>query len=259
MTLEILTQGERSDRPALLFVHGAYHDAHCWEYHYLPWFAGRGWHANAISLRGHGASTGDLQVERPGLTDYLDDIRAAMDRIGGPVVLVGHSMGGVLSQMARAQDRRVIATVLLASSPLRPALRVIAKIFVSEPVAFLRSQLFGDVRSGQRSFATFFFSPSLDPGLKARYVAGLSGESPRALREVFSREAPETPDLSARPVLVIAGRDDWSIPIQDHQRLAEWFSAHIEICPGSHDLMLDPEWQASAQAIDVWLREVTKI
>lgn len=253
MTLEIISRGTRHGaRPALLFLHGAYHDARCWDHHYLPWFADRGWSAHALSLRGHGASAGDLR-DKPGLEDYLDDVRQALDRIGGPAVLIGHSMGGVLAQMARARHGDVAGAVLLASSPLRPAPSVVLRILLRHPLATIRSQLFGDTEAGKRAFISFFFSPDLDPTLKRQYVGELSGESHRALTEVFSRPPPETPDLAARPVLVVAGRDDWSIPPRDHAQLAQAFAAPLEICPGAHDLMLDPQWQASARTIDRWL------
>ena len=47
-----------SARPPLLFVHGGYCDAWCWEPYFLPWFAAKGYAAHAVSLRGHGAQRG---------------------------------------------------------------------------------------------------------------------------------------------------------------------------------------------------------
>ena len=254
MAIELISRGTRSDLPSLLFVHGAYHGASCWDHHFLPWFAERGWHAHALSLRGHGGSHGDAAADAPGLEDYLEDVAGVLRRIPGPVVLIGHSMGGVIAQMARARLSRVVATVLLASSPLRPAPSVLFRLLLARPVAVLRSQLLGDTKAGRRAFTTFFFPPDLDPALRARYVAELSGESARAVREVFSRDLPPRPDLATRPVLVVAGRDDWSIPLHDHRRLAEHFGAPLEISPGAHDLMLDPRWHHSAAVIERWLR-----
>jgi pimeloyl-ACP methyl ester carboxylesterase len=158
--------------------------------------------------------------------------------------------------MARARDPRVAATVLLASSPLRPALSVVLRIFLRHPLALLRSQVLGDMEAGRPAFASYFFSPDLEPSRRARYLRELSGESARAVREVFQREMPPAPDLAARPVLVVAGRDDWSIPMRDHEHLARSFRAPLEVCPGAHDLMLDTAWRASAEAIHGWLLRV---
>ena len=251
--LEIISYGTAGDRPALLFVHGAFHSARCWEHHFLPWFAARGREAHAVSLRGHGRSSGNLRVERPGLADYAADVETAMDRIGRPCVLVGHSMGGVIAQMVRIRRKDAVGAVLYASSPMRPALSVVARILKQRPVDFLRGQVLGDTVAGRRAFTTFFFPPDLPAALRAQYVAELTDESPRALKEVFSRKPPQTPDLETRPVLVIGGEHDWSIPMRDNRRLAKTFRAELKACPGAHDMMLDPRWEASAMAIDAWL------
>ena len=36
-------------KPPLIFVHGGYGDAWCWEPYFLPWFAAKGWPAYALS------------------------------------------------------------------------------------------------------------------------------------------------------------------------------------------------------------------
>lgn len=65
--LEIIDKGATTARhpTPLLFVHGGYHAAWCWDDHFLDHFA-----------------------------DYVDDVRAAAERLGGAPVLVAHSMGG---------------------------------------------------------------------------------------------------------------------------------------------------------------------
>ena len=58
--LEVRTRlpARATRKPPLLFIHGGYCDAWCWEPYFLPWFAARGYPAHALSLRGHGASDG---------------------------------------------------------------------------------------------------------------------------------------------------------------------------------------------------------
>ena len=79
--------------PPVLFVHGAYSGAWIWE-HFLGLFADRGYPAYAVSLRGHGASEGDLASAS--FADYVDDVETAAGAIGAEPVLVGHSMGGLV-------------------------------------------------------------------------------------------------------------------------------------------------------------------
>src|SRR5262249_56515115 len=57
-------------RPPLLFVHGGYCDAWCWDRYFLPWFAAQGYAAHALSLRGHGASGGRETLFVARIRDY---------------------------------------------------------------------------------------------------------------------------------------------------------------------------------------------
>ena len=51
MSLEILSRapGERSRHAPLLFIHGAYLGAWCWDEYFLSWFAQHGFEAHALS------------------------------------------------------------------------------------------------------------------------------------------------------------------------------------------------------------------
>src|SRR3954464_12957320 len=79
--------------PPLLFVHGAYCDAWCWDVHILPWFAEAGYAAHALSLRGHGQSPGREDIGSLHLADYLDDVLSVVGSLAERPILVGHSMG----------------------------------------------------------------------------------------------------------------------------------------------------------------------
>ena len=57
--LEVIDKGSCSQAHTvpLLFVHGGWHGAWCWDDHFLEFFAGAGYRAVALSLRGHGNSS----------------------------------------------------------------------------------------------------------------------------------------------------------------------------------------------------------
>ena len=256
MTLELISRGAgTTGRPQLLFLHGGFHDARCWDHHFLPWFAARGWAAHAMSTRGHGTSPGNLAKDKPSLADFVDDVNGMIAQLDSNVVLIGHSLGGVLSQMVRVQNKGVAGAVLLASSPMRAPLGVAWRMLRHHPMALIKSQLLGDFEAGLPAFISFFYGDNLDEDLKRKYISELCGESPRAMSELFRRPPPQTPDLDTRPVLVVAGRDDWSIPMPNHEWLAETFRAPLKVVPGAHNLMVDPAWEESAQAIGTWLDE----
>ena len=78
------------NQPAtVVLVHGAWHGAWCWQ-PVVDRLEAAGVPVVAIDLPGHGD-------DRRPLTDlhgHGDAVRAALDRIDGPVLLVGHSFGG---------------------------------------------------------------------------------------------------------------------------------------------------------------------
>lgn len=95
-------------RPVLL-VHGAWHGRWCWGPVQAALTA-RGVRAEAVDLPGHGDDTGALGD----LHDDAARVRAALDAFDEPVVLVGHSYGGVVVTEAGVHPN-VAALVYLAA------------------------------------------------------------------------------------------------------------------------------------------------
>lgn len=64
--LEVVDKGSCTEaHPVpLLFVHGAWHAAWCWDVHFLDHFADRGYRALAVSLRGHGGSPTTMPLRK---------------------------------------------------------------------------------------------------------------------------------------------------------------------------------------------------
>jgi pimeloyl-ACP methyl ester carboxylesterase len=88
----------------VVLVHGAFAD-------------GSGWEAVAKILKKDGYK---VSVAQPPETSYAEDqkyTRAAIDAMGGPVVLVGHSYGGSIITEA-GNDRNVAALVYIAAFAL---------------------------------------------------------------------------------------------------------------------------------------------
>ena len=76
--LEVISRLPSSPRPAppILFVHGAWHGAWCWDEFFLDHFAAHGFEAHALSLRAHGASEGRAQLHRCRIRHYVEDVAA---------------------------------------------------------------------------------------------------------------------------------------------------------------------------------------
>jgi len=73
----------------VVLVHGAWHGAWCWQ-PVVDRLDAAGVPVRALDLPGHGDDAGPLTD----LHGHGDAVRAALDAVDGPVVLVGHSFGG---------------------------------------------------------------------------------------------------------------------------------------------------------------------
>ena len=80
--------------------------------------AGAGWHAVAPDLRGHGGSAKPSDEAAYDLERFADDVWALVDAMGwDDLVLLGHSMGGMIAQVAVARHpQRLRGLVLMDTS-----------------------------------------------------------------------------------------------------------------------------------------------
>lgn len=123
--------------PTLLLLHGF---TDCAESFRLiaPHFAGR--HLVIPDLRGHG---GSFRRDLNDLSDFALDIEQMSEALGlTEVVLVGHSMGSLISLMLAARHRMNIRGLVLLSGSLKPASPTLSQI--ADRFALLPSPLSPD-------------------------------------------------------------------------------------------------------------------
>ena len=80
--LEVISRapaGPAHETP-LLFIHGAYTGAWCWDEYFLAHFASLGYTSYAVSLSGHGKSRGRAYLDSFSIADYVEDVAEVVDR-----------------------------------------------------------------------------------------------------------------------------------------------------------------------------------
>jgi pimeloyl-ACP methyl ester carboxylesterase len=94
-----------------VLVHGSFHGAWCWE-RLIPLLTQDGHRVIAPDLPG--SSDDPTPRENAGLRSYATRIAARIDEEAGPIILVGHSMGGIVaSQVAEWRADRLTAVVYI--------------------------------------------------------------------------------------------------------------------------------------------------
>lgn len=257
--LEVIerTPGRESHQPPVLFVHGAWHGAWCWNEHFLDFFAGKGHRALALSLRGHGKSPAPKSMRLCSIADFVADVAAVAGGLPEPPVVVGHSMGGFVVQKY-LESREAAAAVLLASAPPNGIRGFLARRLKRHPwytassLAMTRS-LRGVAATPELARETFF-AQSASAADVARYTAQLDEEYALKIAiDMLWLNLPR-PHLVTTPVLVLGAEDDVCFTPQEVRATAAAYRTQAEIFSKmSHDMMLDPGWLAVAERIHAWL------
>ena len=257
MKLEILSRRPAGDpRPTpLLFVHGAWHAAWCWDVHFLDFFAQHGYAAHAVSLRGHGASDGREGLRWARIAGYVEDVAQAAATLSSPPVLIGHSMGGLVVQKY-LEVHAAPAGVLLASAPPAGVLATTLRIAARHPLIFAKVNLTWSLYPLVATPALAreaFFSPEMDDDLVRDYAHRLQDESYLGFLDMLALNLPR-PARIKTPMLVLGGARDTIFHVHEIEATARAYATRAEIFPDlAHDMMLEPRWQSAAERILAWL------
>jgi len=257
-TLELLSLAPSVEvRPTpILFVHGAWHGAWCWQEHFLPYFAQHGYGVHALSLRGHGASSGREHLRWSSIADYVSDISQVLQRLPKPPVLVGHSMGGLVIQKY-LEAHWAPAAVLMAPAPPSGVIRTVRNIIAHQPLVFLKANLTLRLYPiiGTPALArTLLFSNTLPEDQFARHYSRLQDEAYRAFLDMLFLNLPRPRKVQLQP-LVLGAANDAVFSVEDVRSTARAYGTNAEIFPNmAHEMMLEEGWQAVADRILGWLR-----
>ena len=258
MTLELLSHkaASRTRAQPLLFVHGAFVGAWCWDEYFLPWFAARGYDAYAVSLRGHGGSPAQGPLDLASLDDYVADMLLAAGGLDQPV-LIGHSMGAIVVQRA-ARRCGASAMVLMAPVPPHGLTGSLLALATRDPPLFLalNAMQLGSAHdtSGLRLVRDYLFSQSVTETDARRHLLRMQRESQRALTDLAWPQNLWIRSSVGLPTLVVGAARDAFFPAAMIEESARFHGIAPVMFPDmAHAMMLEPAWARVAEAIATWL------
>lgn len=249
-----------SSAPPLLFIHGAFVGAWCWEEHFLPWFAAQGYEAHALSLSGHGNSPGRNHLDSLSIADYVADVAHAVSLMSRPPVLIGHSMGGFVVQKY-LEDHPAEAAILMCTVPPQGLLGSAVSMMFSKPAMITEmNAIMTDGKSTYQTLQTALFAQDVSLDDLMRYFHLSQPESHRALWDMTLFSLPRTARAlgnlpgGASRLLVIGAELDHQIPVSAAEMTGRSFGVEPVIYPGmGHGLMLEKDWEQVARGLDIWL------
>jgi pimeloyl-ACP methyl ester carboxylesterase len=242
----------------VIMVHGAFCGGWAFDQFRAP-FEAAGHRVIAPDLPGHGAHENGRGVAGLSMTDYVRLIVALIKELEQPPILIGHSLGGLVAQMAAARASIGGLILLAPSAPWGVALSSL-----EEALSAFSLYALGP-----------FWSQAVDPDQAAARLYLLNRLPPQALRDTYARLVPEsgralfetlnwwfdpfaTTLVSAArvqtAVLGVAGENDVILPPATVRATTERLGGQLIIAPGaSHWLPAEPGWEATAQACLDWI------
>lgn len=242
--------------PALLFLHGAA----CGDW---VWGEGFAQACEDAGFRGRSLAFNRLKEDgQPaGLGEYVAQARAAVAGAGGPVVLVGHSLGGLVAQRLLLEPG-VRAAALLAPVPPEGLWLSTTRLAMTDPslwaeAARMDAPVGHMATEADPALVASLFGPSMPLEAARGFLARMGGESRAALMEAQGPQPVPHGWLHGRPVLVLGAGEDRLIPPDAVSRCAMWHGTTAEFMPGmGHLMMLEPGWPTVAARMLDWLRQL---
>jgi pimeloyl-ACP methyl ester carboxylesterase len=238
----------------ILFIHGMWAGAWVWDQH-LEYFCRLGYHCYALNLRGRPGSRPVADLGKVSIHDYIEDACTVATALGNPI-LVGHSMGGLLTQKL-AELLAPPAVVTITSAPPRgifaittwplflAAVRHSLQIFLGRPIAH-----------GKEEAIRLMFN-RLPPQEQEQVLARSVPESGRLSFHIAVLGLPVNAAKVRCPFLLIGAGDDNITPPKTERKIARKYRADYREYPGfAHMIVLEPEWERIAADLADWLERV---
>lgn len=208
-------------RSTLVFLHGLGGGHHAWD-RQLPYFSARGYPSHAWDQPGYGHSEA---VEPYDLEQVALSLKRLVESLGGePVVLVGHSMGGLIAQEAYARFPQLVkALALCFTSAAFVGNSDFAREFVAARIGPLDAgRSMADIAASVMPAMRGSRSDPEGLALAERIMSGIPPDTYRNavhLLTTFDRRE-QLPGIAV-PALLIAGSDDQTAPASTMKRMSE--------------------------------------
>ena len=258
-----------AERAPVVFIHGTFHGAWCWERHWMERFAAAGLECHAISLRGTSGSPTDqksVQIDEhvADLTSFLSE---ALDASARPPTLVGHSFGSAtVLKYLEAGGSASGAAILCGVPPSgngKMTLRFARRDF-GQAWSILKGFAMKSATTSASDARRLFFDDGTSEEMVEGLLPRLQADSKVGIDlRHFNANLPSQaagPDgraawLAGRspvPALVLGAARDYVVDREANLETAAFLGAEAEFVDLPHDIMLCPGWEQPADRVIEW-------
>lgn len=248
-----LPRQRRFETP-ILMQHGMWHGAWCWK-HWQELFATWGWETHAHSLPGHAGSPVQRPIRWATLDYYFGFLKAEIERLPRRPVLMGHSMGGALTQWYLKYGDGLPAAALVAPWTSHNMLPSIFRSIRRDPLGALLCLLTltsTPMRRSPARAAEMFIHPGALYSPEELH-ARLGAESFLVLGQ-YNPLLWKPLERTSIPLLWLSGAADTLISEPESRRSAAHYQAEYVAVPSAgHNLMMEKSYRETAETIHKWL------
>lgn len=248
---------KQSSKPPLLFVHGAFAGGWMWTETFMPFLAEAGYPCYALSLRGHGGSSGRDHIDWLSIADYVDDVKTVVDWLGDDPVLVGHSMGGFVVQKY-LEHRPARAVALVCSVPPQGLIAAQFHLLLQKPQLFAEiNRIMGGEYTDITTLREALFAGDIDDAMLSAWLSRMQAESHRAIWDMSMFNLPNPFLMHKPPMLIIGAEADVLVPAFLVQTTAQTYGQTAHIFRGmGHAVTHEKEWPLVAATLRNWLDDI---
>jgi pimeloyl-ACP methyl ester carboxylesterase len=240
----------------IIMVHGAFCGGWAFDDFRKP-FEDAGHPVLAPDLPGHGAHAG--AVAGLSMTDYVAAVLAVIEAQSAPPIMIGHSLGGLVAQLAAARTAVAGLILLAPSAPWGVAISTPEEA-LSAFSLYALGPFWSLAVEPDPLAARHYLLDRLPAEARRKTYARLTAESGRALFETLNwwLDPFATTLVSATkvraPVLGVSGEFDAIHPTATVRATTERLGGEFHVARGaSHWLPAEPGWEATAALCLDWI------
>ena len=235
----------------ILFIHGMCQAAWCWDQGFMQEFAKAGYNCYAVDLPLHDQPGKNKAVNSQSIDDYVLFVKETIDQLGKDVIIVGHSMGGFITQKF-LEKHSCSAAILLASVPPSGILSGSLRFLMRHPDAF-PSLITRDIFGPFVKYADDLYSKNTTKADIEGYKKLMRSESFKALLNMMFRPV-RTPNLHNVPLLITGADQDRVIAVKEIKKTGEFYNQEVFLFSDyGHNLMLDKGYESICIKIMNWI------
>ena len=244
-------------------VHGAFCGGWAFEHFRVP-FEAAGHPVIALDLPGHAADSPRGSLTGTSMSAYARAVREAIDAQPEPPVLIGHSLGGLVAQMAASRSR-VAGLILLAPSSPWGVTGSTAEEAISAVALYALGPYWALAVDPDYPSAKRYLFDRLPKAARRATFQRLTPESGRALWETlnwwldpFATTLVPAGGIAA-PVLALAGGKDGIHPAATVRATAQRIGGETRVFNEmSHWLVGEPGWEDVAGVCLDWIAALSR-